>query len=546
VLIHGGKRDLLLILDDEQDSGRIWLTQTSAGPVLSYGPYLVRSAQITGGVLSLRGDTSASFPTTGQLGGATDTSAWSAPLDQPAAPSPLRVLAGPSVTGVTWNGSRVAVRGEPGGSLAGSLPGPPTVSLPALRGWRFATEAPEAKPGFQDSGWTKADHMTTNNVANPPDNLPVLYMDDYGFHYGNVWYRGHFTATGSETGVSLDCASGGSPDECLIWFNGRFLAATSASGMQTYPFPPGSLVTGQDNVVSVLVQSIGHPEDFVSAELHKAPRGLRGASLPGSPAALSWLIQGALGGEHPPSMLRGPLNNGGLFGERTGWSLPGFDDSSWKAVALPDRWAARNVAPGVGWYRTNFSLNLPAGADIPIGLRIADDPKYPYSALIFVNGWMLGQYVNDLGPQHLFYLPEGILNPHGSNDVAIAVNSRGSDGSGGGLGTVSLRAYGRYGSTIESAGSPRGSCQLRLPLSFRVHQNNGRVTRVQVSIDGRRVKVLRGRRITRVTLRAPGHANFTVRIVAFTVKHKRVVSVRHYHLCRKAPPRTHVRHRRRH
>jgi hypothetical protein len=85
-----------------------------------------------------------------------------------------------------------------------------------------------------------------------------------------------------------------------------------------------------------------------------------------------------------------------------------------------------------------------------------------------------------------------------------------------------------------------------VPLRFRVHQNNGRVTRVQISVDGRRVKVLRGRRITRVTLRAPGHANFTVRIVAFTVKHKLVISVRHYHLCRKARPRTRVHHRRRH
>lgn len=28
---------------------------------------------------------------------------------------------------------------------------------------------------------------------------------------------------------------------------------------------------------------------------------------------------------------RGPLNEGGLFGERQGWHLPGFDDSTWAA-----------------------------------------------------------------------------------------------------------------------------------------------------------------------------------------------------------------------
>ncbi|HEV3229596.1 MAG TPA: beta-galactosidase [Solirubrobacteraceae bacterium] len=548
VLIHGGKRDLLLIFDDEQDSGRIWLSDTSAGPVLSYGPYLVRGAEISGGVLALRGDTSASFPTTGQLGGATNTSAWSAPLDRPAAPSPLRVLAGPAITGVTWNGSPVATRVESGAALAGSLPGPPAVSLPALGSWRFSAEAPEAQPSFQDSSWTKADHTTTNNVANPPDNLPVLYMDDYGFHYGNVWFRGHFTATGSETGISLDCASGGAPAECLIWFNGRFLAATSASGMQTHSFPAGSVMAGKDNVVSVLVENIGHPEDFVSGDLHKAPRGLRGASLQGSPAPLSWLIQGALGGEHPPDLVRGPLNTGGLFGERSGWHLPGFDDSSWTAVRLPDRWAARAVPPGVGWYRTSFSLNLPPGTDVPIGLRISDDPKFSYGALIFLNGWMVGQYANDVGPQHLFYLPEGILDAHGRNDLAIAVLSHGSDGSGGGLGTVSLQAYGRYrGGAAPSAAPARSRCVSRRRVAIRLRAPRGQtLVSARVYVNGRRVKVLRGRGLrrggqrARIDLRGLPRGTVHVKIVERTSSGRRIVRHRTYHTCvRKRRHRSH-------
>jgi len=104
----------------------------------------------------------------------------------------------------------------------------------------------------------------------------------------------------------------------------------------------------------------------------------------------------------------------------------------------------RGVPPGVGWYRTSFRLNLARGIDVPIGLRITDNHKYAYEALIFLNGWMMGRYANNLGPQHLFYLPAGVLNEHGVNTVAIAVLSHGSDGSGGGLGRVSLQAYGRY------------------------------------------------------------------------------------------------------
>jgi beta-galactosidase len=445
LLIHvAGKRDLLLVLDDEQDSGRIWLNDTAAGPVLSYGPYLVRSASLAGRVLRLVGDTSASFPRGGQLGGATGTSAWSAPLRRRAAPTPLVILASAPVRRVIWDGKRLKLRRR-AGALIGRLGGPPPVRLPALRGWRFAAESPESQPGFADATWTKADHLTTNNVSNPPQTLPVLYMDDYGFHYGNVWYRGHFTATGSETGVGLDCAAGGSPAACLVWFNGRFLGATSASGMRTYTFAPGTLRSGHDNVISVLAESEGHPEDFLTnMETQKAPRGLAGARLQGSGAALSWRIQGALGGEHPSSLLRGPMNVGGLFGERGGWYLPAFDDHAWRPVGLPDRWAADHAPPGVGWYRTRFKLALPRGVDVPVGLRISDSSRSEYEAVIFVNGWMMGRYANRVGPQRIFYLPEGILYPRGRNVLAIAVISRGADGSGGGLGSVSLEAYGRY------------------------------------------------------------------------------------------------------
>jgi hypothetical protein len=45
--------------------------------------------------------------------------------------------------------------------------------------------------------------------------------------------------------------------------------------------------------------------------------------------------------------------------------------------------------------------------------------------LIFLNGWNMGQYIADVGPQHTFVLPTGILNPHGRNTLALAVTSDG-------------------------------------------------------------------------------------------------------------------------
>src|SRR5207248_1829475 len=79
---------------------------------------------------------------------------------------------------------------------------------------------------------------------------------------------------------------------------------------------------------------------------------------------------------------------------------------------------------GVAWYRSTVTLKLLANQDTPLALSIADSASRHYSALLFVNGWQVGRYVNDVGPQHLFPIPPGIVNPSGTNTIAIAVWSK--------------------------------------------------------------------------------------------------------------------------
>jgi hypothetical protein len=57
-------------------------------------------------------------------------------------------------------------------------------------------------------------------------------------------------------------------------------------------------------------------------------------------------------------------------------------------------------------------------------------PRSPnrYRALIFVNGWNMGQFIAHVGPQRLFPIPEGILNHRGANTIALAVTSDGAPG----------------------------------------------------------------------------------------------------------------------
>jgi hypothetical protein len=306
------------------------------------------------------------------------------------------------------------------------------VRLPALGGWRRRTENFESLPDYDDSGWTTADRTDSYSVTPVPKSGPVLFADDYGFHYGDVWYRGRLTDADDLESVSL-AYSTGTQGLLMAWLDGEPLGTHrmpvpdkrtarkgSWSATATFEVPPA---TGESpRVLSVLVRRMAHDMDGASADSHKVARGLTQVTFKGGSAKASWRIQG----ETTPDPVRGPLNNGGLYGERKGWHLPGFAEDGWEAAELP----RADRRQGVTWYRTTFRLAVDAGIDASVGLTLDDDPKRAYRVQIFLNGWNMGQYVNDVGPQHTFVLPNGILRTRGTNTLALAVLSDGTTESG--------------------------------------------------------------------------------------------------------------------
>ncbi|MFF0092492.1 beta-galactosidase [Streptomyces canus] len=419
-----GQRPLLLLVGDKATAKTFWRQDTATGPVLVRGTHLLRTGtSLNGGrTVALTGDN------------ADDKN--------------IEVFT--SAARVTWNGRPVDTRATDTRSLTGTIPTAAATHLPALTNWKHAEESPEAAPGFDDAGWQVADGTTTNSVSGI-NKLPVLYADDYGFHTGNTWYRGRFRTTGKETGIHLVSDSGGGAQAFSAWLNGTFLGS-STTGSADFTFPAGSVKSKGDNVLSVLTVNMGHEEDYNSTNGNKTARGLTSASLVGAPlTSVTWRLQGVRGGEDLQDTVRGPLSTGGLYGERAGWSLPGYPDGKWNRVTLP----TTDTRPGVSWYRTDATLDLPHGQDTSLGLTFTDDPSRKYRATLFVNGWQVGNYVNYLGPQHTFPVPNGILNPNGRNSIAIAVWNL--DGSTGGLGKVSLTDYGSYASSLRVAqnDSPR-------------------------------------------------------------------------------------------
>jgi beta-galactosidase GanA len=410
----GGRAPMLLLLADEATSLRFWTQETGAGKALQLTSALVRSASVAGGVLALRGDTHED--------------------------SAIEIW-GPGFDKVTFNGAPLAfTRQNDGSARTGTVAGPDAVRLPDLGrlAWMRRTDSMEAAPDFNDSAWVEADRRPTaaQTWTMPERGQPTLAMSDYGFHHGDVWYRGRFKMTDAKANqLELFYGAGGA-GMIQVWIDGRFVGQHEHDVGRSFPETTDSVklslgdIKPGEHVIAVMVRNNSHNWDLMADDAHREARGLISASLTsrggqrfGVP--ISWRIQGRQGGETLVDRVRGPLNNGGLYGERNGWHLPEAPDKGWQ----PARAGAAPPAPGTYWLRTRFALDLPRGHDIQLGLAFGDTSK-PRSepenrVLIFVNGWNMGQFIAHIGPQRTFVIPPGILNPNGQNTVALAVTTDG-------------------------------------------------------------------------------------------------------------------------
>ncbi|CAM5619031.1 glycoside hydrolase family 35 protein [Streptomyces griseomycini] len=442
VLLEGGDSEtpMVLLFADDATALRLWPYETPSGSLLVYGPALLRSATVRGHTVHLTGDL------VGETG--------------------LEVWAPRGVTAVTWNGRPVRTRLSRAGSLLmeGLMPGVPEVGLPALGGWRRRGENPESEPDFDDSAWPAADRTASRGTTPVPEGRPVLFADDYGFHYGDVWYRGRFEDTRDIEKVSLSYRTG-TQGLLMAWLDGRPLGthrmpvpdedtADRGTWAATAVFAVPEELRGRGrHVLSVLVRPMqragagraGRGERAEDA--YKAARGLVSVGFEGGSRDVAWRIRGAV----EPDRVRGPLNNGGLYGERKGWHLPGHDDRGWEAV---DDLVREERRQGVTWYRTGFRLAVDPDVDASIGLTLEDDPERAYRVQIFLNGWNMGQYVNDVGPQHTFVLPNGILRTRGSNTLALAVLSDGTTPAGPRDVRLTLLGAAAGGVPVEEVDSP--------------------------------------------------------------------------------------------
>ncbi|KAJ7781617.1 glycoside hydrolase family 35 protein [Mycena metata] len=411
--------NVLLYILDRANAYQFWVLHppttgafaqfSTQNPILVKGGYLLRSVTTAGGVLALTGDLNTTTPVS------------------------FEIIAPAAFQAATFNGAKLALGKTRYGTLTAQKTATlPAVTLPNLAAlkWKTADSLPEIQPQYSDAQWTVANHTTTINPT-PANTSVVLYAGDYGFHTGNILWRAHFTATGAEKGFEV-AVQGGSAFGFSVWLDATFIGSWEGDAVQsvfnaTFPFT-AALKSGTAHVLTILQDHMGNEENWEAAgEDFKTPRGILSYDFTGSPTTnvSVWKVAGNLGGESFADDTRGPLNEGGLFGERQGWHLPGFDDSAW-ATGAPTTGLAH---AGVSFFRTTFALNIPAGVDYPLALVLTNATTNPlFRAQLYVNGYQFGKYVNHIGPQTSFPVPQGILNYNGANTLAVSLWAAGASG----------------------------------------------------------------------------------------------------------------------
>ncbi|CAI7573668.1 unnamed protein product [Penicillium discolor] len=412
--------DLQIVLLDRNSAYNYWVPQlpttgtspgyssqkvTSSSLIVKAG-YLVRTAYVQGSDLHLTADFNAT--------------------------TPIEVIGAPSkAKNLVINGKKAQVKVEKNGIWSSSVSyTAPKIELPTLKDlkWKSIDTLPEIQDSYDDSAWVSADKPTQNSI-HKLKTPTSLFSSDYGFHTGTLLFRGHFVATGDEKTFFVQ-TQGGSAFGSAVWLNENHIGSWGGISIDadhngTYTLP--TLKKGNSYVFTVVVDNMGLNENWIVGEDQmKNPRGILNYELSGRSASdITWKLTGNLGGEDYLDKVRGPLNEGGLYVERQGFHQPQPPTQNWKSASPFDGLSA----PGINFYSASFDLNIEKGWDVPLYFNFGNTTSpAAYRAQLYVNGYQYAKYVNNIGPQTSFPVPEGILNYRGTNYLGLSLWVLESDG----------------------------------------------------------------------------------------------------------------------
>lgn len=243
------------------------------------------------------------------------------------------------------------------------------------------------------SYFADADHMETPHFI-PPDTLPVLFADEYGYQAGNILWRGRFDAPANNapTGAYLRVI-GGLFSGFSVYANGDFLGSwlgkmENKTGEIEVSFEDIKLQE-TDNVLFVIQDTMGKEQREAAPD----PRGILNATLIDSDGSAgkftSWKVAGNAGGNKLLEPVRGTYNEGGLHGERLGWHLNGFDDGDWGTGNPAEGFQGADAR----FYRTVVPLDLPKDHDISLAFELHTEEHAKLRTQLYVNGYQFAKKI---------------------------------------------------------------------------------------------------------------------------------------------------------
>lgn len=252
---------------------------------------------------------------------------------------------------------------------------------------------------------------------------------DYHFTSGHALYRTNFkTPDDKNPHVTL---SVNARNRATILINGQVVGGHTTYSRQL--FMPGAKIgpdpyllgkhrydltpylshtDSLENEVVVIVESFGlNRQAFIMNDIRN-PRGIISASFSGIKHVESWEITGV-----DVRTLSNPFSSTGFPDESSvnGWET--FNDVEEEEGNTHQYIIPLSVTQGAQWFRFRFDDKLKKSTSSNVPLRLHLDGEW--TAMVFVNDVLIARYYgNGDGPQHDFYLPDGLLQAD-DNEVKI-------------------------------------------------------------------------------------------------------------------------------
>lgn len=254
--------------------------------------------------------------------------------------------------------------------------------------WHYCADAEEAKPGYDDSGWTQLSEPTSLERAGI-----------YG--HGYYWFRADFNVERVNGTANLSFDSGGF-DRMYVYVNGSFIWRGVGSGEKNI----AKLLKPGKNTVAVRYEDAFHTK----AHPHE------GAIMKYSGLQKPFVLKDAYGHTLQIKKFKVKFNLAGLD---RGYHTKEFSDASWKRAAAGGRFLVDESLGNLVWLRRRFKYSRNAGWQAPLKLTI---PHAEERCYIYVNGKAVGKF-ESIGPQTDFYIPETFLEK--DNVLAIVLEGPG-------------------------------------------------------------------------------------------------------------------------